>query len=682
MAPFRQIFWPPRSGDRSPRSRWHRLRRTDPTAPTDSPVEQPEPETGSQTQKVADQTQTVSTEAADNVTTAADDEIVIEHDDGSSENDGLVPALSETAGRSNASTLSRTYQGSNLLKSIIARLRHSRSHGQSEDLELTHPLQPPETKDVGTITDPIKNEPREPLSPLARNPPTGEGEAAEQKRNVSAQTAESHDSKNTSATVHRCSSQHLQTPILELQQSCFSPAFSEGYPPDPRHLPEASDPFSDKKNVEVTTTPVAKAPSKRSSRSSKKSSQHSERGKRNSELSNEQDDEIRPAPLALPKQQTLETSRHGSNASYSSRTSRIGQLNAAQEFNVLADKMKVPFLLNEDAVKIETQETAMAIANKANREPIQTRDKLFRRVRPVQSNMEIEVPSQSSASKLRRTKTFANLTRRSNPLSSLRGRSLESMSRLGGHSYLVWGSRLIPGPLQLPACIVAMICYLRKYGPNTTGLFKEPGDLRACHRLYDYFANQVLEGEKEESKVSMTIRTISMPHWEGESTLEQKLSVGVTFRALLMGLPEGLLGSARLYEALEAIHICSIVVPLQSGPRVQLITLAMIATTSEMERALICATFGLLTYLNRETTEPELPEVPPQPGNPLQRVASLQNLDYLARVFGPTLLGDQRQLEMSSAEVTEHRTEAGYHISRLLLDNWQGVNRQLREWSQ
>jgi len=173
-----------------------------------------------------------------------------------------------------------------------------------------------------------------------------------------------------------------------------------------------------------------------------------------------------------------------------------------------------------------------------------------------------------------------------------------------------------------------------------------------------------------------------MPHWEGESTLEQTLSVGVTFRALLMGLPEGLLGSARLYEALEAIHICSIVVPLQSGPRVQLITLAMIATTSEMERALICATFGLLTYLNRETTEPELPEVPPQPGNPLQRVASLQNLDYLARVFGPTLLGDQRQLEMSSAEVTEHRTEAGYHISRLLLDNWQGVNRQLREWSQ
>lgn len=313
MAPFRQIFWPPRSGDRSPRSRWNRLRRTDPTAPTAPPVHQPEPGTGLQPQKVAGQTQTESTEAVENVTATANEEIVIEHDNFGSENDGPASAPSNTTGKSNASTLSRPYRGSNPLKNIIARLCHNRSHGQSEDSETTQPLQLPETKDVGTTTDPIKGDPRDPLSPLARNPPTADGETAEQQRTVSAQTAESHDSENTSATVHRRSSQHLQTPILELQQSCFSPAFSEGYLPDPRHLPEASDPFSDKKNVEVTATPVAKAPSKHSSRSSKKSSQHSDRGKRTSELSNEQDDEIRPAPLAPPKQQTLETSRHGSN---------------------------------------------------------------------------------------------------------------------------------------------------------------------------------------------------------------------------------------------------------------------------------------------------------------------------------------------------------------------------------
>lgn len=49
-------------------------------------------------------------------------------------------------------------------------------------------------------------------------------------------------------------------------------------------------------------------------------------------------------------------------------------------------------------------------------------------------------------------------------MTSLRGRSLESIARLGGHSYLVWGTNLIPGPLKLPACFVAMILYLRKYG--------------------------------------------------------------------------------------------------------------------------------------------------------------------------------------------------------------------------
>lgn len=38
------------------------------------------------------------------------------------------------------------------------------------------------------------------------------------------------------------------------------------------------------------------------------------------------------------------------------------------------------------------------------------------------------------------------------------------MSRLGGHSYLVWVPNFIPGPLQLPACFVAMILYLRDHG--------------------------------------------------------------------------------------------------------------------------------------------------------------------------------------------------------------------------
>lgn len=80
--------------------------------------------------------------------------------------------------------------------------------------------------------------------------------------------------------------------------------------------------------------------------------------------------------------------------------------------------------------------------------------------------MNLEVDSQPSAPKLRRTKTFANFSRRPRPMTSLRGKSLETLARLGGHSFLVMPVDLAPAPLQLPACIVATVMYLRKRGES------------------------------------------------------------------------------------------------------------------------------------------------------------------------------------------------------------------------
>jgi hypothetical protein len=217
-----------------------------------------------------------------------------------------------------------------------------------------------------------------------------------------------------------------------------------------------------------------------------------------------------------------------------------------------------------------------------------------------------------------------------------------------------------------------MILYLRKYGPNTNGLFIEGGDARAANRLYDYFASHVLNAEKEDSKIALTLRTIAMPHWED---LEQTLTVGVTFQALLAGLPDGLLGSAHLFEVLQTIHTANIAAPIPTTPRIQLITLAIITLTSEMQRALLCATFGLLIWLREASAADQagLPEGP-QPGTPLRRVACLQNLNYLARAFAPTLLGYRH--------LRDNPEEAGYFaIARLLMEDWQGVNRQLRDWA-
>lgn len=87
----------------------------------------------------------------------------------------------------------------------------------------------------------------------------------------------------------------------------------------------------------------------------------------------------------------------------------------------------------------------------------------------MQSNLNLVADSQSSAPKLRRTKTFANFARRTSPMTSLRGKSVENLARLGGHSYLVLPSDLAPFPMQLPACIVATVMYLRKLGKCLSG---------------------------------------------------------------------------------------------------------------------------------------------------------------------------------------------------------------------
>lgn len=88
----------------------------------------------------------------------------------------------------------------------------------------------------------------------------------------------------------------------------------------------------------------------------------------------------------------------------------------------------------------------------------------------MQSNLNLEADSQR-APKLRRTKTFANFARRPSPMTSLRGKSIETLARLGGHSFLVLPAELAPSPLQLPACIVATVMYLRKGGTVNSPLY-------------------------------------------------------------------------------------------------------------------------------------------------------------------------------------------------------------------
>lgn len=163
------------------------------------------------------------------------------------------------------------------------------------------------------------------------------------------------------------------------------------------------------------------------------------------------------------------------------------------------------------------------------------------------------------------------------------------------------------------------------------------------------------------------MRVIAMPHWETETQAGVVLSVGWTLKALLAGLPGGILGSVRLYETLAAIYFVETPIPA----RTRFITLAIVALTSEMQRALICAVFGLLTgMLESESTNA---------GNALRPMASLTEADRLARVFGPLLLGTGTKRGGTVPEDKVEREVEEQRVAGLLLEHWPSVNRQLRE---
>ena len=258
-------------------------------------------------------------------------------------------------------------------------------------------------------------------------------------------------------------------------------------------------------------------------------------------------------------------------------------------------------------------------------------------------------------------------------MSSLRGKSIEDIARLGGHSYLMLPLDLAPAPLQLPACIVAMVMYLKKSFPKANPmprLFEEPGDMKAATRLYNHFASQVLLAERDADRIAMTMRVVALPNMETESDMAALLSVGWVLKEILAGLPNGILGSARLHKVLHTVYLAG------SNPyQVRLITFAMMALTSEMECALICAVFGLLKSLLRVDVLTSLGMPFKGPGSQVRTVATHSQLDPtgLARVFAPLLVGGRNR----SAERSVEQEIEDERVMGMLMEHWSGINRLL-----
>lgn len=199
--------------------------------------------------------------------------------------------------------------------------------------------------------------------------------------------------------------------------------------------------------------------------------------------------------------------------------------------------------------------------------------------------------------------------------------------------------------------------------------------MKAATRLYDHFANQVLLAERDADKIALTTRVVALPHVETESNAAAVLNVAWVFKEVLAGFPGGILGSVRLFQVLYSIYLAGPV----NASCIRLIALAIMALTGEMQCAMICAVFGLLTSL-LQTTEKMQEEPITHPGTLVRPVASPLQPDGLVRVFGPLLIGGRDRDHDQAAQRSVEQEVEEQRVVGLLIAHWHGVSRQLREW--
>ncbi|KAL5343138.1 hypothetical protein BJX70DRAFT_209039 [Aspergillus crustosus] len=332
------------------------------------------------------------------------------------------------------------------------------------------------------------------------------------------------------------------------------------------------------------------------------------------------------------------------------------------------------------------------------------RDRLLGRIRTMRSTIQIRAePSVPRTRNLRRMKTFNALSARPSLMTSLRGKPLEDLARLGGYSLLTLPGDFAPTTLSLPVCFVATISYLRCFAPMEQNLFVDPGDIEAATLTYNHFADQVLLAEKERIKIHMTMRSSRMPSFlEKVSELEmetqnsaQVLGIAFTFRALLEGLPGGILGSMQLYRVL--VNICRGRISQGSAQRtgtclaglspedygkVRAISLATLALTSSMQLNLICGVFGLCSLLLHETermSELQRRQYRSPNRRPLISNADKLTLDRLTATLGPLLTESEPSDSPDTFYAIQEEIES-QRVIALLIGNWRSISRQLRIW--
>ncbi|GES59748.1 hypothetical protein ATEIFO6365_0002007900 [Aspergillus terreus] len=511
-------------------------------------------------------------------------------------------------------------------------------------------------------------------------------------RKVSDKTIQSADSELTSATICRHPSQRTSTPIIlpDQRPECQNP-FDENAEGVER-LP-SSDPFSDP--LDVVNTRHERQPS----------SEYDDAGP---EFSGSFEHEHTRRP------QTPFITRHSVDGSLSQGSSDLHTCSNGSDWSTCVDQHTATIAFNELAPQLnleplpqnQSSEGPCGRQHPSDEMPCRGEEKLskrrstiFGRIRSIRSSFHLKArPSIPHERSLRRRKTFAHLPNRSYEMCSLRGKSLETLARLGGHSFLNLPADFVPATLRLPSCFVATVTYLRYFGPTVRNLFVDAGDLKVAARTYAYFADQVASAEKDQEKIELTVRSDRIP-MELVQVLEQEgprrnashvLGVAWAFKALLAGLPAGLLGSEQLYQVLVNISYGRLLegeIPARSGlggfspssyAKIKAIALAFLALSNALQLSLICAVFGLCAVLLHESQR----HVSQQgiAGSIRANLgAGLLSVERLGGVFGPLLTGSADEGDHALGNHSEREVES-QRVAEMLVRNWRGVSRQLRIW--
>lgn len=161
------------------------------------------------------------------------------------------------------------------------------------------------------------------------------------------------------------------------------------------------------------------------------------------------------------------------------------------------------------------------------------------------------------------------------------------------------------------------------------GVFRVPGSVRVVSALYSYYC----DADKENAQISTTVRSGSLPtHFS--YTIQD---VASTFKKFLSTIPGGILGSLKVFDVFVAIHSQVRADPKHGhATRARLIALAVGTVQSHLRRELICAVFGLLSFLGSAA------ETATQTDGDGKATAppNLMNYEALGIVFGPLLVGD------------------------------------------